>query len=302
MLKSKCNVKISKNVLTKILKWSRTTYLAGTTRFCTCHVSGRSLSRTFLFLTTTLGLHIAANATSPAIQHTAAPDKMETNVIKENDQSANDPYHLLELPGELRNEIWSLALSYPEDVAIDCYTQKLLTPRPLALTLTCKQIRAECGDLIFRQNDLRLESSADETSYPPYDHLVENFCDFKLFLHKVPSKFGSVQIATEATGEGRYWWRSCGLHTWAYNLIKKCHTRKIYAAWLYYANVDGSSVAYSIPLIDQRYALAALERTRVDFEGEMPPKLQELHNSIKSELETVEDLFARKVKDRSWVS
>ena len=68
---------------------------------------------------------------------------MEELTVQETSETNTEPCFRLELPGELRNEIFSLALYYPNGVAIDCVAQKLSTPHPLALLATCKQIRKE---------------------------------------------------------------------------------------------------------------------------------------------------------------
>ncbi|KAK3720908.1 hypothetical protein LTR37_003571 [Vermiconidia calcicola] len=67
--------------------------------------------------------------------------------------------YLLELPGELRNEVFALALYYPEGITInlESETEKKRTSHPLALTMRCKQIRQECGDIFSDMNEVTIQ-------------------------------------------------------------------------------------------------------------------------------------------------
>lgn len=61
---------------------------------------------------------------------------------------------LLELPSELRDEIFKLALQKSEDFTIDIDDHYTI---PLGVTGTCKQIYKECGDLLYSLNNLRID-------------------------------------------------------------------------------------------------------------------------------------------------
>jgi hypothetical protein len=63
---------------------------------------------------------------------------------------------LLELPAELRNEIFGLALYHPKGLVIDCLSKMPNAQNPLALTATCKQIWQECSGLLYAQHELVL--------------------------------------------------------------------------------------------------------------------------------------------------
>ena len=65
--------------------------------------------------------------------------------------------YLLELPTELRNEIYSLVLGLEGGFATDLVCPWKSHEHPLALTMTCKQIQQECGDMFFRLNEVRFE-------------------------------------------------------------------------------------------------------------------------------------------------
>ena len=72
--------------------------------------------------------------------------------------SSRQRCYLLELPGELRNEIYHHVFYQPSGLIIDLGGYKKKTS-PVSLTIlnTCKQIRKECGNLFFEMNELRLE-------------------------------------------------------------------------------------------------------------------------------------------------
>ena len=72
---------------------------------------------------------------------------------------------LSKLPRELRDEIWRLSLQLSEDVytfeedgkpAIDAGVAE---QHPLALSQTCKQIRAECHLIFYNLNQFCLDST-----------------------------------------------------------------------------------------------------------------------------------------------
>ena len=95
---------------------------------------------------------------SPIKEHISAlHTSMEATDMELLAETSSKPCHLLDkMPGELRNKIWSLALDYPEGVVVDCVAEKLVTKNPTAIMSICKQIRQECGNLLFTQNELCL--------------------------------------------------------------------------------------------------------------------------------------------------
>ena len=122
---------------------------------------------------------------------------MEGHTVSGRGDGPDRPCHLLELPGELRNEIYKLALYHPGGVTFDCVTQKLLTRQPLALSMTCKQIRNESESIVFAQNDLRLES------FTPIIHENQlraghRFLYSLLVSSRLGSKFRGVHLVTKS--------------------------------------------------------------------------------------------------------
>jgi hypothetical protein len=67
--------------------------------------------------------------------------------------------YLLELPRELRDDIYHRALHQPNGVTVKLYKTFMPTTDMLALMSTCKQIRQECGNIFFDSNELILEAS-----------------------------------------------------------------------------------------------------------------------------------------------
>jgi hypothetical protein len=67
--------------------------------------------------------------------------------------------YLLELPRELRDDIYHRALHQPNGVTVKLYKTFMPATNILALMSTCKQIRQECGNIFFDINELILEAS-----------------------------------------------------------------------------------------------------------------------------------------------
>ncbi|KAK3719120.1 hypothetical protein LTR37_004684 [Vermiconidia calcicola] len=67
--------------------------------------------------------------------------------------------YLLELPAELRDEIFALALYCADGITINLEsgTEKKRTSHPLALTMTCKQVQQECGKLFSEVNEVTIQ-------------------------------------------------------------------------------------------------------------------------------------------------
>ena len=82
---------------------------------------------------------------------------------------------LLELPGELRNEIFKLALYQPDVVVLDMRSTKEENNKyPIALTQTCKQTHYECGDLFFELNEVKMEMRHVQLQPPTQDEKFRN--------------------------------------------------------------------------------------------------------------------------------
>ncbi|KAK5126081.1 hypothetical protein LTR85_011436 [Meristemomyces frigidus] len=84
----------------------------------------------------------------PATKKTRAPRKAASSRTNTNVQQ-NSP--LLNLPAELRNEIYDLALTPPADSRLDISKPKLIEP---GLLLACKQTRREASPLFYANNAL----------------------------------------------------------------------------------------------------------------------------------------------------
>ena len=94
---------------------------------------------------------MAGKATTNVVEHSLPPDRTpESKHITETD------CRLLELPGELRNKIYELALYHPYGVFINLELRKKRGGNLLAITKSCKQIKKECGNLFFELNEINI--------------------------------------------------------------------------------------------------------------------------------------------------
>ncbi|KAK4550267.1 hypothetical protein LTR36_003234 [Oleoguttula mirabilis] len=93
------------------------------------------------------------------------------------DQAAETPHRhdepcpLLQLPGELRNQIFEDALREPGGIIIHISEDKTSTNNKhiMALEATCKQFRREVGNLIFELNVVKVHA-------PLFGHMSKDAC------------------------------------------------------------------------------------------------------------------------------
>ncbi|KAK1825160.1 hypothetical protein LTR12_000449 [Friedmanniomyces endolithicus] len=84
---------------------------------------------------------------------------------------------LLKLPPELRNYIYELTFTNPP-IELTWTTHDGSVPRPephsnrrlgLALTATCKQVKQECGRMLYADNDFVISCRLGKSGYSKYD-------------------------------------------------------------------------------------------------------------------------------------
>ncbi|KAK3648970.1 hypothetical protein LTR56_007102 [Elasticomyces elasticus] len=139
-----------------------------------------------------------------------------------------DDSALSKIPAELRNRISELALYQPNGVHLDLYTRKeqrsILPTALLALTATCKQMRAETHDMLFTINNFTILTSYfhnmpmnmiclyDDSSEPyradVHDRLLALVCglrpmlrhtmDLKISLGEIAIEYGEVEFMGKA--------------------------------------------------------------------------------------------------------
>ncbi|KAK5124149.1 hypothetical protein LTR85_001852 [Meristemomyces frigidus] len=76
------------------------------------------------------------------------------------DQRGDDPCRLLQLPGEIRNQIFEDAVRQSDGIVIHIGIDSTSTNNQhvLALEMTCKQIKREVGNLVLELNTLELRA------------------------------------------------------------------------------------------------------------------------------------------------
>jgi len=121
---------------------------------------------------------------------------------------------LARLPGELRQQIWDLALIPKEGVKIDISGTGRKTQLPLAITQVCRQIRQECRseDEFWRRNDfvifvgdlvadLNNPSTGSLAALRPYWHPVRPRLETAMSaLRKSSHQRTSISHCTSARG------------------------------------------------------------------------------------------------------
>ena len=97
--------------------------------------------------------------------HTMAFQDTSSSIVgvKEFTQMATPPCHLLALPAELRNQIYTLALTHTEPISVD-ELGRMVMPGLLGV---CKQIRDEAKDILYASNEFHLAVDDDT----PHDGL-----------------------------------------------------------------------------------------------------------------------------------
>lgn len=111
----------------------------------------------------------ASNDCGSASGKSAPP--LEKNEV---DEVASSHNYLLELPSQLRIEIYKVALCQPEGAHVNLKTG-CVDRKWIALTMTNKQIRKECGNLYFAVNTFvfRFTYRGDTDADPTYDWFDE---------------------------------------------------------------------------------------------------------------------------------
>ena len=113
--------------------------------------------------------------------------------------------YLLSLPGELRNEIFTLTLCQPGVVMFDPELRNDSSiDNVTALERVCKQIRDECKDLFFELSEVRMELRCEDQTYSDildaFIKLLKNWSRAQL-IQKVHLSYGDVN--EDGDGFGR---------------------------------------------------------------------------------------------------
>ena len=225
---------------------------------------------------------------------------IEDSVAKKVSDGDHGHCYLLELPGELRNEIFGLALYHPNGVAIDCMSQVLLTPHPLALSATCKQLRKECDGLLFDQNELRLEI----TERPAEETLpkLDAFCKYLILGAQLGSKFQGVHLVTEAYKIGRHGPTGTTMPSEVRWVFDACSESKCAGRWSLEAVDSGSVVAFSIPMQDQESAWKGVDCSLQQIENANSDHLTLFQRNLKSAVERHFRYWRAKQRVRGFVA
>jgi hypothetical protein len=189
------------------------------------------------------------------------------------------PCYLLELPAELRNEIYSLALYHPNGITIDCVSHRQLTPHLLALTATCKQIKNECAHFIFTQNCLRLKIHQHPGGFTRFV-VFRNFCYETIIEARLGSKFGEFRIDTGFHGVAEFDIKAKILYSWVRWALDLCRQRTNNVRWCFEMHVGGVEVAYSISMRSRESALESLQSSKKSAHDTGDTLVQEDHSNI----------------------
>ncbi|WPB01520.1 uncharacterized protein RHO25_006146 [Cercospora beticola] len=109
---------------------------------------------------------------------------------------------LLELPGELRNNIYEKALLQDEPIQIDLTKPSTSTSHPIFnLLQTCKQIHSEARDLIY-DNIFELITAIHQSQEPINNnslHRLRKICQNQSQSHRTPPtpKFHNIKICLD---------------------------------------------------------------------------------------------------------
>jgi hypothetical protein len=190
-----------------------------------------------------------------------------------------DRCYLLELPAELRNEIYGLALYHPNGVTIDCVSHRQLTPHLLALTTTCKQIKNECAHLIFTQKCLHLRIYKHPGGYRQF-MVFRDFCYETIIEAQLGSKFGEFRIDTEFHGVAEIDITGKILYSWVRWALDLCRQRTNNVRWCFKMHVGGVEVAYSIYMRSRESAPESLRSSKKSAHDMGDTLVQEDHSNI----------------------
>lgn len=148
------------------------------------------------------------------LMNTVATQQVSTPLTKTIDALENSP--LGRVPGEIRNTIYTMALTYPGGLNCKSSTWRPMSDgtspsQALNLRATCKQIRAETEGMFFALNDVSIWSDLNE-----FSSLLEPCSSLKLrakqtvqLLNAIPSSMISpcsrlvVWISPSISGIGR---------------------------------------------------------------------------------------------------
>ncbi|GIZ43786.1 hypothetical protein CKM354_000700000 [Cercospora kikuchii] len=109
---------------------------------------------------------------------------------------------LLELPGELRNNIYEIALLQDEPIQIDLTrpsTSQTASSSIFSLLQTCKQIRSEARDLIY-DNTFEFITAIHQSQEPINNnslHRLRKICQTQSQSHQPSPKFRQIKICLD---------------------------------------------------------------------------------------------------------
>ncbi|KAK3719121.1 hypothetical protein LTR37_004685 [Vermiconidia calcicola] len=208
--------------------------------------------------------------------------------------------YLLELPAELRIDIYELALKQSDIFVGMGYSGKrttveLVNKHPLALTETCKQIREECGDLFFQLNEVTVHMPwmcqnlnkvrnfyVNRTCQTPPAQAHFTQVEQSLREKCFPSNIRYLRI--QASRDGRAVWNANTLGTWLLfaPVVEALGNKNMILRLSYplrYESVTYASIPYEFPVSDEEQSLAAVNKcfAKVEFEDHFKEKAEGLH-------------------------
>ena len=187
-------------------------------------------------------------------------------------QQQEAPCYLLKLPGELRNEIYSLALYLPDGFAIDYQLDKRNHANVLALTMTCKQVRKECEDLFFELNEIQFEGNlleclVGQDARRRTVESVERFCKKVIYGYHLESKLRQVHFDL-----GRCIINYAAPDTWdtVSNIVARLRGYSLRARLSFQTrDYIGPNIPYDCTMEGEKQTMIAMERcSKAATEGE----------------------------------